>query len=99
MKKLEEPDGKPDSPPFVATIELQPEGTLPPITYAAFTYVDVDQPERVLFPSSRAFPGISGATPKGLAHYRQQELDALRVSTRSIMTGLDPRTQGCFRSI
>ena len=91
LTKAPEPNPKDESPPFVATIELQPEGNVPPITYAAFTYIDIAQGERWIFPSSRAFPGISGATPKGLEYYRQQELKALRVSSRNVDSGLDPQ--------
>lgn len=80
LTKLPDPNPDNESPPFVATITLHPtEAKCEAVAYPAYTYIDVSQGERVIFPAIEAYPGIPGRTPKGLQKFREAELKELRV--------------------
>lgn len=68
-----------EGPPFVASIQLNATDTSPRIEYPAYSYIDKDQGERIVFPARKAYPGFPGGTPKGLEALRKKELADLRV--------------------
>lgn len=79
LKKYREENRALESAPFVASIQLNSTDTSPRIEYPAYSYIDIDQGERVVFPARKAYPGFPGGTPKGLEEFRQKELADLRV--------------------
>lgn len=80
LNKLSEPDSKDESPICVATIELKAvDSNAQPIIYSAYTYIDIDQSDRYIFPATTPLPAFEGTTPAGLLHYRRKELEILRV--------------------
>lgn len=81
MRKIR--DASSEQPPFVATIQLEGKPGSVALEYAAYTYIDIEQGERIIFPSTIAYPAFpNGHSPKGLESFRLEELKALRVSSQ-----------------
>ncbi len=68
-----------ESAPFVANIQLNSTDTSHRVDYPAYSYIDIAQGERIVFPAQKAYPGFPGGTPKGLQALREKELADLRV--------------------
>lgn len=83
LNKYPEEDSADESPPLVASIELRSDDNSVTL-YSVYSYIDLSQSDRYAFPSSKAFPGFSGKTPAGLAHFRGLELEQLRVGFRLV---------------
>ena len=79
LTKYPEENKSLESPPFVASIQLNSTDASPRIEYPAYSYIDISQGERIVFPARKAYPGFPGGTPKGLEAFRQKELAELRV--------------------
>jgi hypothetical protein len=84
LTKKSDEEKSQESPPFVTTICLEAKGGKAVTEYTSYSYIDISQGERVVFPATIAYPAFKDSTPAGLQQFRDSELAAFRVSTATI---------------
>lgn len=78
LTKKSDEEKSQESPPFVTTICLEAKGGKAVTEYTSYSYIDISQGERVVFPATIAYPAFKDSTPAGLQQFRDSELAAFR---------------------